>query len=113
MLIALKFEILRQVTSNGTHRIPMQSKPVRVGTLIDESAFLNTGGGLTHNKSVFLEEQFHDWMWSDGYFTYYSRVAEIADVVIAYEVVDRVECRHCSTTYDKIDRKTPCTGCGQ
>lgn len=81
----MEFEILRGVEANGRVSIPLERKPVRVATLIDEAAFLKDRL-LVHNASVFLEDAHHDWQWSSGRFTYYSRVAKVADVVVVYEV---------------------------
>lgn len=85
VLKAVEYEILRGVRASGTVKIPLARKPVRVATLIDEQAFLKAGI-LEHNRSVFLEDHLHDWTHSNGVFTYYSRVAQVADVVVAYEV---------------------------
>ena len=85
MLKATRYEILRGVEANGRKAIPLVEKPVKVATIINEQEFLKDGV-LKHNHNVFLEDRFHDWDWNDGKFTYYTRVAEKADVLIVYEM---------------------------
>lgn len=84
MLRATRFVILRDVEANGLKSISLDEKPRRVATLINEKLF-NENHALTHNGTVFLEDQMHDWNWKDGKFRYYTRVAKIADVIIVYE----------------------------
>lgn len=87
MLKAKRFEILRGLAPSGRVAIPLAEKPVRVATIIDEALFDATKV-LSHNKSVFLEDRVHDWDWVDGKFSYYSRVADRADVLVVYELED-------------------------
>lgn len=87
MLQAIDFEILRDVEANGRVSIPLARAPVKVATIIDEPAFKD-GHYLIHNGTVFLEDRMHDWQWRDGRFSYYTRVAERADVLIVYELAD-------------------------
>jgi hypothetical protein len=84
---AIRYEILRDVVSSSRVSMPLTEKPVRVATLINEPDFLERGGEMMHNKNVFLEDRFHDWDWKDGKFTYYTRIAEKADVLIVYEII--------------------------
>lgn len=83
MLKATDYTILRGVQANGGINIPLDRQPVRVATLIDEAGF-KRDQLLVHNKTVFLEEKFHDWNWRNGQFRYYTRVAEVADVVVVF-----------------------------
>ena len=85
MLKAIEYEILRNVEANGRIKIPLQRQPVRVATLLDEEEFLKDKL-MRHNRTVFLEDRTHDWDWRNGNFTYYTRIAMQADVLIAYEV---------------------------
>ena len=85
-LQAKDYEILRGVQANGRIKLPLARQPVRVATLIDEEEFLKDKL-LVHNRTVFLEDRFHDWDYSQGQFTYYSRVAQVADVLVVYELV--------------------------
>lgn len=85
MLQALRFEILRALPSNCRVSTPLAEKPLRVATVIDEEDFLLTKT-LAHNRNVFIEERFHDWDHVKGRFTYYSRVATVADVLVVYEL---------------------------
>ena len=88
MIKAIEFEILRGVRSSGRVLLPVARQPARVATLIDEAGF-REDHLLSHNRNVFLEDRvFHDWIWKDGALRYYSRVAEVADVVVAYVVDD-------------------------
>lgn len=82
---AIRFEILRNVKASGRISIPLAEKPMRVATLIDERAF-DEDHLLIHHKTVFFEDQVHDWHWWDGAFRYYSRVADVADVLVVYEM---------------------------
>lgn len=87
MLKALKYEILRGVKAGGP-AVSLATKPVRVATMINEESF-NEDQVLHHAGNVFLEDYIHDWNWdaqSGGRFRYYSRVAEVADVLIVYEI---------------------------
>lgn len=85
MIRAARYEILRNVEANGRLSLPLAEKPRRVATLLDEAAFLANDGLLEHNRTVFLEDQHHDWQWANGRFTYYTRVAARADVLVVYE----------------------------
>lgn len=86
MLRALRFEILRNIKSDGRIKIPLSGVPVRVATLINEELF-NEEQLLVHNRTVFLEDRVHDWhLTSQGDFSYFSRVADRADVLIVYEL---------------------------
>jgi len=86
MLVATRYEILRDVQANGRVSIPLAEKPVRVATMLDEKQFNHLAGAMSHQTTVFLEDQHHDWQWDEGQFRYYTRVAQRADVLIAYEV---------------------------
>lgn len=88
MLVATRYEILRDVQANGRVPIPLAEKPVRVATMLDEKQFNHLAGVMSHQTTVFLEDQHHDWQWDEGQFRYYTRVAQRADVLIAYEVQD-------------------------
>ena len=83
-LKAITYEILRDVEANGRIAISLARQPVRVATMIDEEAF-NQSQLMIHNRTVFLEDRFHDWDWMNGTFRYYSRVAKKADVLVVYE----------------------------
>lgn len=83
---ALDFEILRDVEANGLLTIDLPRKPVRVATMINEALFEQTGHTLQHQRTVFLEDKYHDWDWKDGKFRYYTRVAKRADVLVVYEL---------------------------
>lgn len=87
-MIATDFEILRGVKASGLIKIPLARKPVRVATLINEDKF-NENKELKHWETVFFEDYIHDWNWDDGVFRYYTRVAETADIVVAYAVEER------------------------
>lgn len=85
---ALRWEILRNTKASGRISIPLEEKPVRVATLISEADLISSGGEMVHNQNVFLEDRIHDWDWRDGLFRYYSRVAEMADVLVVYELME-------------------------
>lgn len=87
MLKATDYEILRGVRASGLAQIPLDRQPVRVATLLDEKAF-NEDQYLIHMKTVFLEDRLHDWDWRNGLFRYYTRVADVADVLVIYETDD-------------------------
>lgn len=86
MLKAVRFEILRGIKANGLIPIPLAEKPVKVATILDEAHFNEGGHVLIHNRNVFLEDHWSDWTWKDGVFTYFTRIAEKADVLIVYEL---------------------------
>lgn len=83
MLKATDYEILRNVKASCLIKIPLARKPVRVATLLNEELFLQDQY-LIHHRTVFLEDRLHDWSHEDGHFRYYSRVADVADVVVVY-----------------------------
>lgn len=83
---ALKYEILRGLIASGTKVVDVPVKPLRVATLVNEKLFLESGGAMVHNETVFFEEYLHDWNWNDGKFRYYTRVAAQADVLLVYEL---------------------------
>lgn len=85
MLKATEFEILRDVPASGVRKIPLAKQPVRVATLINEAEFMREHL-LVHHKTVFFEDRTHDWDWRDGQFRYYTRVAEVADVLVVYAI---------------------------
>lgn len=87
MLKATDYEILRGVKPSGRINIPLARQPVRVATLIDEHAFIRDQF-LVHHRTVFLEDRIHDWDWSDGQFRYYTRVADVADILVVYAFED-------------------------
>ncbi|WP_157643861.1 hypothetical protein [Burkholderia ubonensis] len=85
MLIATDYEILRAVPADGRSRgIPVARRPVRVATLLNEARFIDAGAALIHHDTVFLEDRIHDWDYRDGHFRYYTRVAQVADVVLVF-----------------------------
>lgn len=87
MLIATRFEILRNVQT-GLRPTLMAEKPRRVATMLCEESFNRLGFAMMHHKTVFFEDQTHDWDWREGKFYYYTRIAMQADVLLAYEVQD-------------------------
>lgn len=87
MLKATDYEILRSVKANGLVQIPLERQPVRVATLLDEKTF-NEDQYLIHHQTVSLEDRVHDWDWRSGQFRYYTRVADVADVLVVYQIED-------------------------
>ncbi len=83
------FEILRNIKSDSKIGIPLDAKPVRVATILDQEKFNITGYEIIHNETVFIEERVHDWHWHNGMFYYYSRVCETADVLISYSPYEK------------------------
>jgi hypothetical protein len=83
MLKATEFEILRGLQSNSRITIPLERKPVRVATLLNEAAFAEQHV-MEHLKTVFFEDRVHDWDWSEGKFRFYSRIAGPADVLVVF-----------------------------
>jgi hypothetical protein len=83
---ATRYKILRGIEANSRKQILLTEKPIRVATLIDEQNFLDRDGEMVHNQNVFLEDRTHDWDWRDGKFSYYTRIAEVADVLLVYEL---------------------------
>ncbi|MDP2780480.1 hypothetical protein [Devosia sp.] len=110
MQIAKNFLILRGIKADGRISLALERKPIKVATLLDEEQFNHNGHGLLHNRTVFLEDQMHDWAWENGRFRYFSRVAGVADVLIVYEVGDVFFCPQCGTKKEVLD--TLCGNCG-
>ena len=86
---ATKFIVLRGVKSSGRTWLQLDASlgmPKIVATLYDEQRFQELEHDIRHNDGCFLEDYIHDWNYlSDGRFSYYSRVAEEADVLVVYE----------------------------
>jgi hypothetical protein len=78
-----RFTILRGVLNDIDTKHPLPEKPLQVWTIIDEA--LLEKAGLFHLVSAFLEDQWHDWSWSDGALRFYShsgRRGDVHDLVI-------------------------------
>lgn len=86
-LVAVEYDILRGLTPSERVSIPLERRPVRVATMLREDAFVASGGVMKHHITVFLEDETHDWRWDSGRFRYYTRVADKADVLVAYQTV--------------------------
>jgi hypothetical protein len=83
---AIRYEIIRDWPVSGLVGKPVADKPLKVATMMNDEAFLATGCELIHNQTVFLEDQFSDWQWKEGQLYYYSRVCEVGDVLLVYEM---------------------------
>lgn len=84
MLKATDFEILRGIRPGRTHPpTPLARKPLRVALLLNEDMFTATHL-LIHRVTVYLEDEMHDWSWSDGMFRYCSTLTDKGDLVIVY-----------------------------
>lgn len=110
MLIAIDFEILRNIKASGliSHELPR--KPVRVATMLDEAEFIASGHKMIHNRTIFLEDQTHDWNWMDGKFRYYTRIAEEADALVVYQLKDIKYCTMCGKEHQEKSH-THCSHC--
>jgi len=91
---ATKFEILRGVSPTGRKPCSAQpsAKPVRVVFLLNEQKFMESGGLMTHNDTVFFEDSTHDWDWRHGVFFYYGHamgVDDVGDIVAVMAEEDR------------------------
>jgi hypothetical protein len=95
MLLATDFIIMRGVQASGRVSHPLDRKPIRVATILAEDLFNNLGHALIHKKTVFLEDYMHDWNWNNGLFRYYTRVAEVADVLVVFAEKEVVFCSQC------------------
>jgi len=87
---ATRYEILRGVspTSRKPCVVQPSEKPLRVAYLIDEAAFVASGGLLAHHKTVFLEDANHDWMMHNGQFYYFGHamgIEDVGDIVLVME----------------------------
>lgn len=83
---ATRYEILRYMVSDATASVPLPQKPLAVATLLSESMFKASGGLMLQEQTVHLEEQNSDWSWHQGKFSYHSRAASAADVLVVYEL---------------------------
>ena len=83
--VALEFHILRGAEANARIAIPCARKPKLVATMINEPEF-NRAQVIEHNATVFVEDRHHDWSWEHGVLRYYSRVAQVADVLLVFEI---------------------------
>lgn len=98
--IATRYEILRDLTPDSLKKIDVAEEPLRVVTLMNEARFLERGGALIHQSTVFFDDRGHDWQWENGKLRYFAR-ATVCDVLVVYEeqVVEREPemnfCPHC------------------
>lgn len=102
---ATQYEILRGVSPTGRKPCIAQpsAKPVRIGILLNESKFMETGGLIAHLDTVFLEESSHDWLWRDGVLYYFGHAMGMDDVgdivaVLAEENRAAASCKTKETT---------------
>jgi hypothetical protein len=118
MLIATEFTILRGIVASGliSHDVP--KRPIRVATMIDEKAFVESGHKLVHNETVFLEDFVHDWNWSAGKFRYYTRISESSDVLLIYAEQELIPaekstsfCGQCGKPLNRPPSPEPCDAC--
>jgi hypothetical protein len=118
MLIATEFTILRGIVASGlnTHDVP--KRPIRVATILDEQAFVESGHKLLHNQTVFLEDFVHDWNWSKGKFRYYTHISESSDVLLIYAEQEGMHpdkptsfCCMCGQPVNRPASPEPCDAC--
>lgn len=113
MLVATDYMVLRGLVSTGRVKVPLDRKPLRVATLLDEPMFLATGCQMKHHYTVFLEDQHHDWDWKDGMLRYFSRCGgpeDQLDVLIVYAMEDRKFCVLCQGCPAKPQTNLPSKG---
>jgi hypothetical protein len=110
MLIALDFTILRGLESNGRVPYPLVRPPKMVATVINEALFEQTGNSIHHGKTVLLEDQMHDWSWSNGQLRYFARNSGLVDVLVAFEVTEVFFCTQCGTKNPSL--AGDCSSCG-
>lgn len=86
---ATRFSILRAVPSDSRARIPLSERPCCVATLLNEQLFNEFDHCLLHGRSVFIEDQMHDWQHvaapDGGYLRFYPRKGDVVDVLVVYE----------------------------
>ncbi|HBP6378449.1 TPA: hypothetical protein L6A07_25005 [Pseudomonas aeruginosa] len=112
MLLAKDFIILRGVKASGCVSHPLNRKPVRVATMLDEAKFNEHGHGLIHMKTVFLEDELHDWTWDKGRFRYFTRVADVADVLVVFELDEVFFCTQCGAQKSSLSAECPTCSAG-
>lgn len=93
---ATDYEILRGIgaSSQTPCEIQPSKRPLRVGVLLDEAAFIAGGGLIKHLDTVFLDDWYHDWRVDDsgqysGQFFYYGHGLGLgckADVIVIYAI---------------------------
>ncbi|MFK4136746.1 zinc ribbon domain-containing protein [Pseudomonas luteola] len=112
MLRATEYVILRDVEANGLKKIPVEREPKRVLTMINEDLFNELNQGLIHNRTVFFEDHGHDWNWRAGAFRYYSRVADVASVVLVYAEIEDTKPLFCPQCGKRLPQdSTTCASC--
>lgn len=80
------FIILNSIQVSGTKVAAiLDTKPKRVATIINRTKLLETGE-MKHNDTIFFEDRNHDWTYDEktGTFFYFTRVAQVADVLICF-----------------------------
>lgn len=83
MFKATDYEILRGVRSGCLKKIPLARRPLRVATLLNEAEFERTKL-LVHRRTIFFEDQMHDWSWANGNFRFFARAGDVNDVLVVY-----------------------------
>lgn len=90
-LIATKYIILRDVPVSGLKKTPVEKKPIRVVSLLDDR-FEKSKGVMMHNHNVFFEDRIHDWYWDKKThsLSYYTRIfPDKGDIALIYEETRR------------------------
>lgn len=91
---ATQYEILRGVSpaSRTPCKVQPSKTPVRVGLLLNERKFVDSGGLIAHHDTLFLDDRMHDWDWRNGVFFYYGHglgLGEVGDIVVILEEEER------------------------
>lgn len=95
MLIATEFQVLRGVTSCAKTTHAVERKPERVVMLLDEDRFQKMGCGLIHHRTVFFEDEMHDWAWAEGQLRYFGRSNGAVDLLLIYQTGTIRFCPNC------------------
>lgn len=105
MLVALEFEIIRNVSTGvGGAMLDLPREPCSVYTLINESGFLDRGHLLLQFETVLFEDRMHDWNWMRGKLRFFARTNDVCDLLVVYRQAERRdELNYCPECGAKID----------
>lgn len=84
---ATHYRIVRRHPTARGNFLHVTQRPVMVAVLCDEARFLRSGGVIEHGGALFIEDEMHDWAWSDGRLRYHgsARDDEHCDLLLIFE----------------------------
>lgn len=86
-LRAIRFERIDNVPFGAPSKYRLNEEPQCVAMILDADLFERSGHILIHNKTVFMEDRGHDWMWVGNGIRYLSRLGSgSCSILVIYEI---------------------------